>query len=688
MKLVNDKNTLKTNFKGESENFGIGDASVVIEILRNRLYKNKIQTLVQEYCSNARDAMREIDSDKPIRVSVPSLIEPTFKVRDFGPGVSPDRMSSVFVLYGASTKRQDNKETGGFGIGAKSAWAYTDSFTIITFIDGIKRTYIAHTGESSNGRLDLISTENTDEENGTEIQIAVSSHDIDSFKKAVLRATYFWTESVELRGDIESPIREKGKMFTDHLEIQKDLPSYISPYYRKVDIAVIDGIPYSLHDLSEKVDELVELRALINRPFILHVPNGFLEVSASREEISDSKHTLKNLKLLCTKLLEQAHKTIKKEFSAISEVKEYFKKYIELSDKFNLKDYTSYKGYDIGYMAGYSGLHCDLFELVEVYKCFSDARGLRKEYLSKRFSKIRIPLKALDYIYFDQSDDSQIKVNKRLRALLSELDFGEHIYLIKPKKAPDTGDQKPFDVAYKALKKDLKIKDLSDVEIKKVTIRPDLKAKKKLESDEVCLHLLRRGTQEFSARYFEDITLSSNKQKYLYVVLDGGSWVKYPKDQCYSLQKYLKDYKICGISKTNLKKIKGDKNFTPLDKFLDSYKPTGTDINSYKDEKIAYYKDDIKNLNNLVGIKSKFLNKFLKEFNNLGNTSLIPALIEDKVKNDAKSKRADSQIEKFKNLLDNDLIIVKKLLDESRRLDDNIKKELVKYINAKTEGTL
>lgn len=48
MKLVSTAKKFESNnTEMQSQNFGIGDASVVIEILRNRLYKHKIRTQVQ-----------------------------------------------------------------------------------------------------------------------------------------------------------------------------------------------------------------------------------------------------------------------------------------------------------------------------------------------------------------------------------------------------------------------------------------------------------------------------------------------------------------------------------------------------------------------------------------------------------------------------------------------------------------
>jgi light-regulated signal transduction histidine kinase (bacteriophytochrome) len=119
MRIAGHGNKFESNQQTETQSFGIGDPSVVIEILRNRLYEHKIRTLVQEYMSNARDAHREVGQKRRIEVVAPTQLEPTFKVRDFGPGISPDRMANVFVLYGASTKRTNNTQTGGFGCSAK-----------------------------------------------------------------------------------------------------------------------------------------------------------------------------------------------------------------------------------------------------------------------------------------------------------------------------------------------------------------------------------------------------------------------------------------------------------------------------------------------------------------------------------------------------------------------------------------
>jgi len=144
MKLALHNNSFESNIEVESQNFGIGDVGVVIGLLRKNVYQHRIRTLTQEYLSNGRDSQREAKTSKRMIVSIPNELSPVLKVRDFGVGITPDRMANIFIKYGSSSKRKTNGQTGGFGIGGKSCFSYTDSFTIISITGGIKRTYVAH----------------------------------------------------------------------------------------------------------------------------------------------------------------------------------------------------------------------------------------------------------------------------------------------------------------------------------------------------------------------------------------------------------------------------------------------------------------------------------------------------------------------------------------------------------------
>jgi hypothetical protein len=196
MKLANTTVEVISNVKTQKTAFSFSedsqDAALAIDVITNKGYKYKIQTPVQEYICNARDAHREIKQTRPIEITIPTLFDPTFKVRDFGAGISPAKMTDVFIKFFSSTKRRDNNQTGGFGLGAKSAFAYTDSFGIVSICDGIKYSYTAY--KAGQGMLQPEGEEETQEPDGVTISIAINSKDVEEFKKAVTRATFFWNK--------------------------------------------------------------------------------------------------------------------------------------------------------------------------------------------------------------------------------------------------------------------------------------------------------------------------------------------------------------------------------------------------------------------------------------------------------------------------------------------------------------
>ena len=189
----------------KEESFSIGDMGFVLEILRNKLYSNIKKAICQEYTSNARDAHREVGKGNiPIQVTLPSLLDPNWRCRDFGMGISPDRVSNIFVQYGVSTKRDSNDFTGSYGIGAKSAFGYSDSFIVNTFIAGIKRSYNAIIDESRRGKFVLLSETETSEPDGTEIVVPVRKENFGDFRFETERATRFWNPRPSIKDPSES----------------------------------------------------------------------------------------------------------------------------------------------------------------------------------------------------------------------------------------------------------------------------------------------------------------------------------------------------------------------------------------------------------------------------------------------------------------------------------------------------
>jgi DNA topoisomerase VI subunit B len=127
MKLKTEKKDFQS-LGAESKQFSVDTSdTMVIRLLRDKMYKNKIGAVAREIASNSRDANREAGrGETPIAITIQIeknglLAENTLSIsfKDNGIGISPERMDKIFLKYGSSTKRDTDEFTGGFGIGAK-----------------------------------------------------------------------------------------------------------------------------------------------------------------------------------------------------------------------------------------------------------------------------------------------------------------------------------------------------------------------------------------------------------------------------------------------------------------------------------------------------------------------------------------------------------------------------------------
>jgi len=300
--LKNKINIEKSNNDNNTINFGIKSPEIIFDILCNKLYKNPLKVMIQEYMSNARDSHREANCrDKPIIIKLPTYVENTLQIEDRGVGISPDRIKNVFVFLGESTKNQNNNETGGFGVGAKVAWAYTDSFTIYTIYDNIKYTYLAYIGNNSVGQLDLLYKEkNCNEENGTIIEVAIKPKDFDNVKRFILQTSHFWRVKPIIKNESSFKYQNNNIYRTNDLTLvfhdgynDRYDDGYLKNRY-SINV-VVDGIVYENIRLNE-----TDLYSHFNIPtyFALYVDFkiGELDIAVNRENLQYTDKTISCIK--------------------------------------------------------------------------------------------------------------------------------------------------------------------------------------------------------------------------------------------------------------------------------------------------------------------------------------------------------------------------------------------------------
>ena len=289
----------------EKKSFGIGDEAFILSILRSKMYSIPQRTVVCEYMSNARDAHREVGKDLiPIEVTLPDEDNNSvWSVRDFGPGITPDRMANVFLLYGNSTKRNDNTQTGGFGLGAKSGFSLSDSFSIETVTNetgsNIKRLYIAIIDPSQKGEVNLVSEEPTTEECGTKIVISVKPEDVQRFIKYTKEIGDYWDVRPTIVNGSDFEWTEHKHLYINkiaELNVNGEVIEKIDWTFNYGDgiyncpVVCLDGIRYPLSpNVIENQDKIY------HQDWIFYFKTGELKVTSNRESLDYSTPETTNM---------------------------------------------------------------------------------------------------------------------------------------------------------------------------------------------------------------------------------------------------------------------------------------------------------------------------------------------------------------------------------------------------------
>ena len=340
MKLKTHQTVIET---GNSEtvkkigNYSIDEKSkpIIFDILRSRMYASPIRAIMQEVSCNARDANREAGrGDEPIEIKLPNRMDNTFYIRDFGIGITPERMENVFLKYGGSTKREDNLQTGGFGLGAKTPFAYSDTFSIVTITDKadetgdekdrgtlIKRQYIALIDESKMGEINLMDEgkPSADERQGTTIVLNCKPGDETTFKTWLVNTCKYWPIKPIVRGVDQFTWKEYQSLFDGKgwyiLEREKSGWSYDNEFCKPV--ALVDGIPYEIKSEyvfgGESMDGNMD--NLFSFPLRLTFEVGEIELNTSREDIQYTQQTINRIEMRLMGVMDELQTLMKKKIA-------------------------------------------------------------------------------------------------------------------------------------------------------------------------------------------------------------------------------------------------------------------------------------------------------------------------------------------------------------------------------------
>jgi len=330
MLLDNAHLQTQTNCNVEGKSFSIKASPVAFDILSSKLYSNPTLAIVRELLTNAYDSHKAAGKeDTPIKVNLPSYMEPNFIIRDYGIGLSKEDVLELYTTFFDSTKSNSNDFTGCFGLGSKTPFSYTSSFSVISYWNGTKYFFIA-TKKDGLPHIYAVREEPTDEPNGLEISIPTDKNGgyDNNFAYNMSRYLKYIPEiQIDCSTDItrEEPILEKYGV---------RLYKYDQPYWDRERLGqcyIKQGQNvYEIDKFIKEAENVDILRHFLNYSHIvIEVPIGTLHITPSRESLS------------------QDEQNSKKVFAYIEEINEKLKKAItDDVDAFNIPDTRFMKMYN------------------------------------------------------------------------------------------------------------------------------------------------------------------------------------------------------------------------------------------------------------------------------------------------------------------------------------------------------
>ena len=273
--------------------YKIKSSAKAFSILSSSLYSNPIQAIIRELSCNARDSHIAAGNPEPFEINIPTVIDPVFRIKDRGLGLSHEEVMNLYMTYFESTKTESNDFVGALGLGSKSPFSYTSNFTVIAIKNGIRNVYSSYLNDQMVPATVRLDSSETNEPNGVEISFPVKKEDFSKFKNEANYALMFFEQK---------PIGHDGLSFKDSVTMIGNVPHVSLPfdanlhYYRPnlAPVVVMGGVPYIVDMNNDAFKDIpAEIRGGTTRGrAVFFADIGEVDFQPSREGLHYTQRTI------------------------------------------------------------------------------------------------------------------------------------------------------------------------------------------------------------------------------------------------------------------------------------------------------------------------------------------------------------------------------------------------------------
>ncbi len=305
-------------------NFRITDATQarILMSLSDKMYMAKERAVIREYSTNAADA--HVVSDKPIsdiQVSLPTIEDLNFRIRDFGTGLAEEEIRNVYCVFGESTKRNSNKLNGVLGYGCKAGFAHADSFTVTSWQGGKKTVYQCIKGDSTKLHSAIrLSQEDSTEPSGIEVCVPIKQSSCYTFHQEAVMFYRSWPIMPTIKGLSEEETQALTKFRSTPATLKGEGWEVRPPAEAARGIAYMGWVPYLIdwNVINQRMALDAKSRALFDllrkNDVILYFEMGEVNFVDSREQLEYTDKTLDVLVARIRVIFEKIKDSIQDKF--------------------------------------------------------------------------------------------------------------------------------------------------------------------------------------------------------------------------------------------------------------------------------------------------------------------------------------------------------------------------------------
>jgi len=632
----------------QSGTFTIKAGGKAFKTLISNLYTDKVRAVVTEICANAYDAhVAAKNTDSPFEVTLPSVLDPLFRVRDFGTGISYDFMMNYYTVAFHSSKDTSNDFNGEKGLGRLSALALCDSYFCYSVQNGEKSSYSIFYNPKGIPTIAYLGSEKTSEKNGFCVEIPVNASYVyhfmvtaqQVFKPYIVKPLVFGNSSYAHLSETAVFSGRDWSLFG----AGRPSAARCSVYEYPINASSIPNLEQKYHDL-------------LSCGLVIQFPIGKINTAANREALDYDETTIANIKEALSNIYIDIGLEIQKQFDNKS-----------LFEKIKIR--TSIFSYE-GRFARISNLVNSFLKTVSVPDRF-EPKGISFYIITQRYGSPKIygPYGYVDlknnyeFIIFDKKTHASKRLDKYIDGNHTKCGTTILIEEVAPNAFKET--EETFGVDFSKCKK------MSELDYDKSTTKRNKRQKNQLYTVKKAVNFRRN----------QDIweVLDYSDYYNVYYVLRTGTALNSDKG---TLKKQIQtlhgvgvdDYSIVGLTTTEWERL--EKEGIELDSFEDFYSESLQDFIKQNEKDIqmaivaksvfhydsndhaSYYKNSF--FRSIFGIFSN--ESILKEIENNNNAKYFYDIISEwKNANDA-YKKYNSFIESMTSV---DLLKMKEAIKAS-----------------------